>query len=263
MSYVNEYRRTIKPEVGTDCYPMDCDRVFNPIEKIWEETIGWNKYQAVDVSCDEFNMRYPIGLTKNGVIANRYFYHWLNVDHNQNSLYQRWSKFGKYIWCGAPYSNQRPWVRKCINESKRGAIVAGLFASSPNIPQKWVKKHIINKHFHFDMGRLNSAFWRRPNWNNLLVMFGVDKKHSELKAKLEEWKRGFENRIEIAKVRKELCYNDGYLLGKYCRKLGIVTTVGNEPIDDETHGRTVILYSDYLKIKEHILLTSPFADFFK
>ena len=262
MSY-KKYRETLEPIKGSDCYPMDCRRVLNLWEKIWAKEINWNKYIAVDACCDKNNMRYPVGLTEHGVISDRWFPNYMNVDHNQNSLFQPWSKFGKYIWCGAPYSTQKDWISKCINESRKGAVVAGLFAWSPNRPQKWIEQRIFNKYFCFDAGRLASGYWKRPPWNNLLVIFGINKNHQKLYHELEKWKEDFNTRIELAKVKKRLCYNEGPLLEKYCRELGIVTTIGNLPIKADIHGKRVILYSEYQKIKKYINDNSNFNLFFK
>ncbi len=48
----------------------------------------------------------------------------------QNSLAQDWRKLDGLLWLNPPFADARPWVRKCKEESAKGARIASLTLAS-------------------------------------------------------------------------------------------------------------------------------------
>ena len=61
-----------------------------------------------------------------------------------NSLIQQWHTISpEYLWLNPPYSNIRPWAKKCLDESEQGAKI--LFLVPAAVGSNWFAEFVHRK----------------------------------------------------------------------------------------------------------------------
>lgn len=240
LSALSLYRKELPKVIGSDEYPLPRKRVFGPIEETLIKVLKWNPFIAVDAACTAKNKVYARGLTKSGISFPDNIRINKKIDPRASSLEQPWHYISKNIWCSTPYSENKIWSNKARIESDFGSIIVALYSYSRSKPANWIQ-NILRDYYYFNLGRLRVDYWARPDFDNMLVIYGI-KQHNELLDKyLSEFKNNIENRINICTIAKKLGEPVQTII-EICNKIDLRALCRRKIIND---GRNSVLKIEY------------------
>ncbi len=126
-----------------------------------EQSVGtpWDFFRLLD---KEFSFTFDLAADSANTKCHLHF------NEQDNSLAQDWADIWGWAFLNPPFANIEPWVRKCYEESQRGAKIVALLPAS--VGSRWFAEWVWGKcELRFLTGRLTFIGHDKPYPKDLML----------------------------------------------------------------------------------------------